>query len=598
MLRILKLQIMFVGLFLIPADCLANRIPDSNRYITIDEIDPNMSAYCKTVYLGSQIEKFELDVISVIYNYRPGKNAILVKGTDPRFVHTGPVHGCSGSPVYIDGRIAGALAFGWNWSKDPLYGVTPIEEMLRVGREEYPKNQKQPALTFDFSQPINFSEATTKLLNLSRNHNAAGLQTLPVLLASSIPIENTPSNLNHLFRSLGFFPVSAPAATASKLRDMDNVVFEPGSTLAVPLVTGDVTLSAIGTVTDVQGNKVYGFGHDFLGYGPVDVPMAVGKIHTVVASRQDSWKLGQTGPIRGALRFDESTAVVGLTDQQAQTFPFSITVERYNDSEVRKFNCRAAFNKIYTPVALTWILAGASKMIGGLPPEHSIAYDVNIKLDDGRSIETTNISTGHKLDQLIDDTIGPVTLLLNNPYRKIKITSIDYRIKIEPENKSAHIWSVDVSDNTVKPGQAIRINAVVESYMSKKRQYCFDIRIPEDTQPGEYQLHICGPEYYRSYLKKSAPYQFLAEDIDTLIDSINNALSIKRNKLYCILELRPSGLTLHKAKLPHLPATKAMLLVNQKRALQVEPFQHWIEKSTDTDSVTKDQYSTKIKVEK
>ena len=106
---------------------------DPARYISVDEIKPGMEAYCLTVYKGTEVEKFGLEVLSVVHDFMPGRDAILVRGTDERFIHTGPVAGCSGSPVYINGRLAGAMAMGWQFSKDPLYGVTPIADMLRVG---------------------------------------------------------------------------------------------------------------------------------------------------------------------------------------------------------------------------------------------------------------------------------------------------------------------------------------------------------------------------------------------------------------------------------------------------------------------------------
>ena len=113
----------------------ANAALAAGRYITIDEVQPGMDAYCLTGYKDAEIEKFPLEVLSVVRDIRPGRDAILVQGTDERFIHTGPVWGCSGSPVYIDGRLAGALTFTWSFSKDPLYGVTPIEDILKVGQE-------------------------------------------------------------------------------------------------------------------------------------------------------------------------------------------------------------------------------------------------------------------------------------------------------------------------------------------------------------------------------------------------------------------------------------------------------------------------------
>ncbi|MHC4271922.1 MAG: SpoIVB peptidase S55 domain-containing protein, partial [Planctomycetota bacterium] len=135
---------------------------DSTKYITIDEVKPGMEAYCLTIFEGTKIEKFDLEVLSIVRNFRPGMDAILVKGLDERFIHTGPVGGCSGSPVYIEGRMAGALAFGWTFSKDPLYGVTPIKDMLRVGqinnKQTNLNNTDVPGIAFDYSTPINIEK--------------------------------------------------------------------------------------------------------------------------------------------------------------------------------------------------------------------------------------------------------------------------------------------------------------------------------------------------------------------------------------------------------------------------------------------------------
>jgi len=132
---------------------------DPARYISLDEIKPGMEAYCLTEYGVDGVEKFGLKVIDIVRDFEPGRDIILVQGTDERFVHTGPVAGCSGSPVYIDGRMAGALAFAWTYSKDPLYGATAIADMLRVGRGRADEPASGgPAFSFDYSKPIDLAE--------------------------------------------------------------------------------------------------------------------------------------------------------------------------------------------------------------------------------------------------------------------------------------------------------------------------------------------------------------------------------------------------------------------------------------------------------
>ncbi|MHC4759582.1 MAG: SpoIVB peptidase S55 domain-containing protein, partial [Planctomycetota bacterium] len=186
---------------------------DSSKYITVDEVKPGMQAYCLTIFEGTEIEKFELEVLSVVRNFRTGMDAILVKGLDERFIHTGPVGGCSGSPVYIEGRMAGALAFGWTFSKDPLYGVTPIKDMLRVGQANYTQNLgdgfKEPSLAFDYSSPVNIDNIQEMLFEtaIDRKNTYGSLEPLPCpLIISGLP-SSAFDYIGPQAESLGFMAV-------------------------------------------------------------------------------------------------------------------------------------------------------------------------------------------------------------------------------------------------------------------------------------------------------------------------------------------------------------------------------------------------------
>ena len=253
---------------------------DPTKYISIDEIRPKMEAYCLTTYKGTEIEKFGLEVLSVVRNVMPGRDAILVQGTDERFIHTGPVWGCSGSPVYIDGRLAGALAFSYYFSKDPLYRVTPIKDILRVGHQRNTVRKPRPAGTtrdvwepafaFDFSMPIDFAEINRQITTsrLPAKNIQGGLTFLPCpLITSGLPAEVC-EQLNASVEPFGLVAVPgiAGTGTSSAVKSVwqpNDVQLSPGACLVVPLVSGDITIAAIGTVTEVAGDKVYGFGHEF-----------------------------------------------------------------------------------------------------------------------------------------------------------------------------------------------------------------------------------------------------------------------------------------------------------------------------------------------
>ena len=581
---------------------------DPKKYISIDEIRPEMEAYCLTTYKGTEIEKFALEVLSVVRNIRPGRDAILVQGTDERFIHTGPVWGCSGSPVYIDGRLAGALAFAASFSKDPLYGVTPVKEMLSVGQETQNSKLKTQnygmGYVFDFSRPIDFAEIDRQITasRFSGKNIQGGLTFLPCpLITSGLPAEVC-EQLNTSVEPFGLIAVPgiAGGGTPNAVKSVwqpDDVQLAPGACLTVPLVTGDITMTVIGTVTEVVGDKVYGFGHGFLGHGVIDLPMATGQVHTVASSVIRSFKFASAIEIVGALTTDESAAVRGQIGAKPKMIPLVITVDRYNDTEKRVYNCHVANNRLLTPLLLRSAVAGATLMLGSLPPEHMVEYKVIIGVEGTDSVTFENVSTSIGLDEMLREGTGSVAILLNNPYGKVDIKSIDFDVRIVPKNISSRIWSVDLSDSRVKTGQELDVTVVVESFLAEKKKYQCSLKIPSELAPGRYDLIVCGGYGYQEFLTKAAPYKFVPQSLDTLVEAMNNLLTIGRDKLYCLLVLPTGGIALEKAELPDLPATKILLLQDVKRTLTGLPHPHWLEESLATGTVIIDKKVMHITVE-
>ncbi|HUU18379.1 MAG TPA: hypothetical protein VMW72_14610 [Sedimentisphaerales bacterium] len=577
---------------------------DPAKYISLDEIKPGMEAYCLTEYGVAGIEKFGLEVVDVVRDFEPGLDVILVSGTDERFIHTGPVAGCSGSPVYINGRLAGALAYAWPYAKDPLYGVTPIAEMLKVGLGGQVSSSGQSSgqgwSVFDFSKPIDLTEVDRQFRNelKKRSRNLSGVSPLPCLLITSGLTSGIREQLDELFKPFGMMVVAGGGSGSNTDVSAEKVQLIPGACLIVPLVSGDINLAVSGTVTEIRGDKVYGFGHSYLGYGPVDLPMATGKVHTVVSNIYRSFKLTSVLEDVGALTMDESMAVFGRIGAKAKTIPLTIRIDRYNDIEKRVYNCRVANNRLLTPLLLQSAVAGAAFQLGDFPPDHMVEYKVAIDLEDAESINFENVSTSRGLIELIMESVGSVALLMNNPYKEVGINSIDYDIRIVPRNIISHIWSLDLSNSKVKAGENIKIGVVVESVLAGKKKYQCTLEIPEDLAPGRYDLTVCGSPDYERFLLKAVPYKFIAQSVPDLIEALNYSLGIGRDKLYFLLDLPPGGVALEQAELPDLPATKVLVLQNAKRTLKIQPFSHWIERSLETGTVVIDKKVIKITVEK
>jgi hypothetical protein len=583
--------------------CLGGEGLDRRKYIGLDEIRPGMKAYCLTSYKGTEIEKFDLEVLSVVRALGPAvpprpssRNAILVQGTDERFIHTGPVAGCSGSPVYIDDRLAGALAFGWFFSKDPLYGVTPIEEMLKVGEVALDAGQNvfEPGYVFDYSVPIDLAAIDKQITTprASSKSSLMGAANLPSpLIISGLP----PTVCEQLGTLVEPFASIGGSAHHKGVVDAQLV---PGACLSVPLVSGDIAVEAIGTVTEVVGDQVYGFGHSFYGHGPVDLPMATGQVHTVVSSTYRSFKFASTVEIVGALRADESAAVRGQIGAKARMVPFRIAVERYNDAESKVYTCQMVHHRLLTPMLVRVAVAGAAVMLGWLPPDHMIEYKVSVGIEDSEPIAFENVSTSLGLDEVIIESAVPVAILMNNPYKRLNIDSIAIDIRIVPKNIVSHLWSVNLSDSTLKAGEEIELEMVVESVVSAKKKYEGRLTIPEGLQPGKYDLIVCGAYNYEKFLRKAAPYRFVPENVSSLIKALNEILAVKRDRLYYLLVLPPSGVAVERAELPDLPATKALVLRDAKRTLRTAPYQQWVEQSIHTGTVIVDRKVMQLTVEK
>ena len=561
---------------------------DSSRYITLDEVRTDMEAWCLTVLEGVQIERFSLKILSIVRNYQPHRDAILVVGTDERFIRAGAIHGCSGSPVYIDGRLAGALAAGWDGSKDPLYLVTPIEEMLAIGTAPAAAaNTTSQTLGIDLSQPIDLAAVSGALFSRTADTQ------LPV--ATSLPASVCRELAPHL-AAMGMNPIPAGTAPFSG-NDTEGAGYAPGGVLAVPLISGDIAMAPIGTVTEVVGDTIYGFGHNFTGIGAVDLPMAAGTIHTVVPGVLQATKFATPGLVKGAVRFDEAAGIRGRIDAVAKTIPLHIRVDRYNDPQQRTYECRLAVERLRTPLLLQSAIIAAVAMQGALPPEHTLKYKGVIAADGFDPIVFENVSSGDTYGEIGTEVLSTAALLLNNPYATVDITSLDFDIEITPENTRATIRTVTVPDTSIKPGQTLKASVLLQSYMSELSLYQLEIPIPEDLRPGQYEVTIAGAYDYEKFVRKVAPYKFTAYDLPTLVETLDDLLTIRRDRLYIAMALPAEGVTIKRSELPLLPATRAVLLGDEKRTIPTEKYGRWIEDSVRTDTVVFGGRSIKITVQ-
>jgi hypothetical protein len=291
----------------------------------------------KTVFSGSQAQEFQVEILGVLENLGPKQSVILARLSGGPLEKTGVMQGMSGSPVYIDGRLAGAVALAFSYSKEPITGIRPIEEMLAAspaaapGRSELARlENRHPAVQFGASKlveiatPLAFNGFTTATLD----HFAPEL------------------------RKLGFEPVQGISSGGNPAPKMgDPTSLHAGDMISVQLLSGDYSMGADGTVTLIDGNRLFALGHQFLDAGSTDLPFARAEVIALVPNVQASFKISTAREWMGAITQDRSTTIFGELGRRARTVPLSIGIRGARQTTV-SYNMRMAADRVLAPLVL------------------------------------------------------------------------------------------------------------------------------------------------------------------------------------------------------------------------------------------------------
>ena len=573
---------------------------DEQRYIGIDQIKPQMTGYGLTVFSGMTPERFDIIVVSVLKNFSAKRDAILIKCIDERFDIARGVQGVSGSPVYFDGRLAGAMAFGWAYSEEPLYGVTPIKQMLDVRSAAAPRltNTGRGGDMFDRSGYQNMmrdvlltpqqirhlvTQAGLGQTNFSDSHATAGLTPLPVAMAfsglSAAAVRRAPQMLG----GLGF--LTGPTAAAQNTSAARNHQLQPGSTLTIPLITGDINGAVLGTVTEVVGNAVYGFGHGWNANGAAAWPMGTGYVHTFVSRQNISFKLGQAVEVIGAIRADQAAGIYGNIGNTVDMVPMTIEVTAPDDNHSEHFQVQLAQDERADPILAAASLMGAILQKGELPRDHTISYDIEMSFDVADTIRFENVSSGHDIGEILTEVLSPLALLLNNPWQPVKLTAVNARATVNSIDSVAIIKSAQLSQLNFKPGQTVTAQVELEPRRARPTQASISLQLPADLPDGKYKLALGSARTYQQQLRTARRDRYLAFDAQDVQRILQERLTIRRDRLYMsLIELR-QGLAIEGAPLPALPASKAMLLIDKSRHRIMTGFRPLIAANVATDYI-------------
>lgn len=541
----------------------------ASRIMPLAQVKAGMKGTGRSVFRGSQIESFEVEILGVMENVQPGRSWILARLKGQGLENTGVIAGMSGSPVYIDGQLVGAVAFSYAFAKEAIAGITPIEEMLAL-------NQTFPSRRPESGLPAGFRLEGLTQAELGRAYSemvsgmSGSFSKDQALIPAKIPLifsgfsERAFSQFKPFFSQHNFLPVLGlgQAATQSLKLAPQPVNLSEGQAVGVQLLTGDLDLTAVGTVTYVDGNKILAFGHPFYNLGPVDYGLTSVDVLAVVPSLESSFKLAATGQLIGRVLQDRTSGVLAEVGSFPRYIPVNI---EFQDSPVRqkRFKLKLVNDQILTPalinLALFTLLTSEERSYGNL----SVDFKADIFLEDGLSVHLEDLFSGN-MDSTSTGLSGLVAavvyMLKNNEFKEVRLNQIEVKIRVVEQLRTATLEKVLLDKYEVEPGELIKVRTYYRTYSNDLRTEEVEFLAPVLPPGTEFELVVAEAAYIQQLERSLYRIQeFRPRNLNQLLRLLGNLR--KNNRIYYKVVAPRPGLFLKGEELPNLPPSlKSMFL--------------------------------------
>ncbi|MHB9001773.1 MAG: SpoIVB peptidase S55 domain-containing protein [Thermoanaerobaculia bacterium] len=467
--------------------------------LPLSEVRKGMKGYGVTVFEGSVPERFDVEILGILENVAPEQSLILARVDHEIVRRSGVIAGMSGSPIYIDGKVIGALAYAWQFSKEPIAGITPIEQMLRIATIPAAGPAAGRAVSASefldlvvHRDPVKLEAAFIRMMPEPARAFVPGAVpiAIPLSLAQFDPA--TIERFAPMLETSGFLAVPSGTTGDGAAASRKKTPFAPGDAFAGVLVRGDFNIAATGTVTHVDGERVWGFGHPFLDMGEIEFPMASSEIVTVLPNLQRSFKFSNTGEILGTLTQDRGAGVMGFVGRNAALIPVDITVEA-NDG-TKKFKFEVIRNQQLFPVLVAMaadsVIASTQRAAG----ERTLILDAEYALQGFAPIRLTDGWAGVAARQSIPTYLALVPqYLISNEFREAKLDRVSLRIRHHDALKTARLMEATVEtpeDGKINPGDTIRIRTVLKPFRGEEVVEVLEAKVPDTQRPGPAYLFI------------------------------------------------------------------------------------------------------------
>jgi hypothetical protein len=553
--------------------------PNDARLFPVEDLRPGMKGVGHTVFAGTKPEEFGVEILGVLPGFPgPHKSAIIARLTGANVEKTGVFAGMSGSPVFVEGKLIGAVAFSFPFSKEPIAGITPIQEMIDIF-EQGPGNQ-----TEKLKEPrsVSFAQlaATDWKLALPKPAISSGALIAPVSAGSALmpllgqqmaPIatpvvfggisQETLARFSSELVANGLLPVAGVggAASLTPLEKADEKTLLPGTSISVQLVRGDYSLAASGTVTWRDGDQIYAFGHPFLSLGSAEMPMTEASVVTVIPNVNNSFKLAIPGAMVGSISQDRSTGVFGKLGIAPRMVPVKITLHTSRD-RTEQYSYEIANDSFLTPLLLNITIfntiTGSERSLGdstiSLKGEINVKGQSTIALDRRFSAQSAAIAAAGSV-------AIPVATLLGSGFDDVEIKGVTLDISSTDTKYAASLERISLDRTEVHRGDNVEIQAYVRTDSGKQFVQRIPMKIPADLPTGQLLIFVGDGGALQ---EGSAAKAFVPRDLGQLVSAINKVK--KSDRLYVKLFRVTAGAVIGTSELPNLPPS-VMATLNSDR---------------------------------
>lgn len=543
----------------------------STPTMALEEIKPGMRGIGKTVFYGERVEEFGIEVVDVMKNIYPQRNIIIVRLTGEKAERMGVVSGMSGSPVYINNKLVGALAMRFGeFQKEPIAGVTPFSELIQVAEQENERNEttfSSASLLHDYLQGILIDADNNFWSNILQKNPTA----TPFAVASMRQIESPMilsgfselvlSQFSPVLSSFGFVPTVGGASEIDTFQTSAEI--EPGSAISQVFISGDLSIDATGTLTAVEGSKILAFGHYIFNLGPTNLPMARSHILVTIPSLLGSNKMATAKEIIGVVRQDRLTGIYGEIGRQPTWIPVHLELQ-YERKKPVFFTFRLASDPAVNnlmPFFLRTALfqAMVAGKLGADPCTVQIVGE--IKLSDSSKVNIEDffsyeerlgfLGAGSDVARAADIVARIVGALQVNDFVTPAISGIDLTTRMRSGENLCRIESMRLDRLEANPGDSLTLTIQLRQTDGNKSTYHRKLHLPTNLQTKNISIFAGGAAALTLNELQSNPDKFRPSSFSQLLSILENRR--RTNILYIQIREPAAGMTVNGQELNALP---------------------------------------------